>query len=224
MHIPDGFLDAKVWAAADVVAIGVVGACARKVKGNLGERQAPLLGVTAAFVFAAQMVNFPVAGGTSGHFVGGALIAILLGPAAGVIVMTCVLLLQCFIFADGGLLALGANILNMGIVGSFLGYGVFAFMPRVHLWGLRRMWAGKGSLAVAAFAAGWFSVVGAACLCALELGLSGRYPLWGAMAAMGSVHALIGVGEGIITAMVLNFLARVRPELIAGFDAGGGAE
>lgn len=207
MHIPDGFLDTKVWVAADVAAAAVVAACARKAGRDLQERQVPLLGVTAAFVFAAQMVNFPVAGGTSGHFVGGALVAILLGPASAVIVMTCVLLLQCFLFNDGGLLALGANVLNMAVVGSFLGYGVFRLV--------RRLWSGRGSLALAGLVAGWFSVVGAACLCAVELGLSGKYPLAGALAAMGGVHALIGIGEGVITAAVLNFLLKARPELMS---------
>jgi cobalt/nickel transport system permease protein len=216
LHIPDGLLDAKVWAAADVVAAGVVVVCARKVKRDVEERQVPLLGAVAAFVFAAQMVNFPVAGGTSGHFVGGALVAILLGPAAAMVVMTCVLLLQCLLFGDGGLLALGANILNMALVASFLGYGVFRLV--------RRLWMGSSSLALAGFLAGWVSVVGAACLCALELGLSGRYPFAPALAAMGGVHALIGIGEGIINAAALTFLLKARPELVRRAVVEGGPQ
>ena len=216
MHIPDGFLDTRVWAAADAMAVVAVGACARRAERELSERQVPLVGVMAAFVFAAQMVNFPIAGGTSGHFAGAALVAILLGPATAVMVMTCVLILQCFLFQDGGLLALGANVLNMGVVGSFLGYGVFRLFSKA--------WRKKGSLSVAGFAAGWFSLVGAAGLCAVELGLSGRFPLSAALAALGGVHVVIGIGEGVITAAVLNFLAKVRPQLVRDAAAGGGLQ
>jgi len=208
MHIPDGLLEAKVWLAADVAAAVIVGICARKVRKDLAERQVPLLGVMGAFVFAAQMVNFPVLGGTSGHFAGGALVAIALGPAAGVVVMTCVLVLQCLVFQDGGLTALGANILNMAVVGCFLGYGAFNL--------IRRIWGGAGGLTGAGFAAGWISLVGAATVCGLELGLSHRFSILGAVGAMGGVHALIGIGEGVVTATALNVLARVRPELLQG--------
>ena len=126
MHIPDGFLDAKTLAVTTgLAAIGVT-AAVRQARTQLPPRKVPLLGVTAAFVFAAQMVNFPIAGGTSGHLIGGVLAGVLLGPSGAVLVMTAVLTLQCLLFADGGLLALGANIFNMGIVGTLGGFAIYA--------------------------------------------------------------------------------------------------
>ncbi len=207
MHIPDGFISAPVAVGGVVVAAGAV-ACAVKVTNRgLGEKQVPLMGVLAAFIFAAQMLNFPVAGGTSGHFMGAALAAILLGPWAGLLIMTCVLLVQCLVFQDGGLLALGANVFNMGIVGCFLGYYIYQGVTL--LMGNKRV-----VVLVAGGIAGWAAIVVAALFCALELGISGTVPLHVVLPAMGGVHALIGIGEGLITAAVLALVLATRPDLM----------
>jgi len=208
MHIPDGFLNVATAAGTYVISAGGVGYSLRRLAGKLGEKQIPMVGVMAAFIFAAQMLNFPVAGGTSGHLVGGALAAILLGPWTGLLVMTCVLLVQAIVFQDGGITALGANVLNMGIISVFLGYYVY----RIIL-GLLK---GKGlAEPVGGFVAGWISIVAAAVACAIELALSGTSPLGVALPAMAGVHALIGIGEGLITALVLGFVKATRPDLLA---------
>src|SRR5689334_23795406 len=131
MHLPDGFLDAKTALLSTGAAAAGVSVALRQVRTSLTPRQTPMLGLAAAFVFAAQMLNFPIAGGTSGHLVGGVLTAILLGPSAAVLVLTCVLLVQCLMFADGGLMALGANVFNMAIVSVCSGYGVFRLVKRL---------------------------------------------------------------------------------------------
>jgi len=169
----------------------------------------PLMGIMSAFIFAAQMINFPVIGGTSVHLFGGVLAAVLLGPYAGAVILTCVLIFQCLIFQDGGLLALGANILNMAVVGTLVGYAVFYLMTKV----LRD----KKGLIIGAAVASWFSVVIAASLCALELAMSGLSPLRIVLPAMAGIHAVIGIGEAIITAAVLGFISKVRPDLIYGW-------
>ena len=205
MHIPDGFLDLKTWGGLAAVSAGTVGWAVARTNKTLGERQVPVLGVSAAFIFAAQMLNFPVAGGTSGHFLGGALAAILLGPASGILVMTTVLLVQCLVFQDGGLTALGANIFNMGVLAVFAGWGTYALLAR------RK----NGISRAGAFLAGLVSVVLAASACALELAFSGTVPLGVALPAMAGVHVLIGIGEGLITVAALELIFRVRPDLIA---------
>ena len=205
MHIPDGFLDLKTWGGLAAVSAGTVGWAVARTNKTLGERQVPVLGVSAAFIFAAQMLNFPVAGGTSGHFLGGALAAILLGPASGILVMTTVLLVQCLVFQDGGLTALGANIFNMGVLAVFAGWGTYALLAR------RK----NGISRAGSFLAGLVSVVLAASACALELAFSGTVPLGVALPAMAGVHVLIGIGEGLITVAALELIFRVRPDLIA---------
>jgi cobalt/nickel transport system permease protein len=210
MHIPDGFLRADVNAAAYVVSAGVCALAVAKANRTLSEKQVPLLGMTAAFIFAAQMLNFPVAGGTSGHFLGATLAAVLLGPLNACLVMALVLMIQCLAFTDGGLTALGANVLNMGIVAGLGGWLVFSALRFVLP---RRRW---GFLAAAA-AASWIGVVAAAALCAGELAWSG-FPLAVAMPAMVGVHALIGCGEALITATVLSIVLGVRPDLVAAWD------
>ena len=207
MHIPDGFIDAATAGATYAVSAAAVVVASRKVRKSFGERHVPLMGVTAAFIFAAQMLNFPVAGGTSGHFLGAAFAAVLLGPWAGVLVLSTVLLVQSLVFQDGGLLALGANIFNMGVVGSFVAYYVYAGVTL-----LTRQNA-KGRM-VAAFTASWLSVVAAALAASVELAVSGTSPLHVVIPAMGTVHALIGVGEGIITASMIALLVRVRSDLL----------
>jgi cobalt/nickel transport system permease protein len=183
---------------------------------ELQERQVPLIGVTAAFIFAAQMLNFTVAGGTSGHLLGGALAAILLGPWAGMLVLTSVLTVQALLFQDGGLLALGANLFNMAVVGVLLGWATYE--------GLKRVFGEKTwSTAVSGFVAAWLSVVVASLVAAVELAASGTYPAGVALAAMGAVHALIGLGEGGITVAVLLFLRATRPDLLTLRQAGSQA-
>jgi cobalt/nickel transport system permease protein len=208
MHIPDGFLNAGTLAPAWAVSAASVAYCVKKTTQKLKERMVPLMGIMSAFIFAAQMINFPVAGGTSGHLFGGVLAAVLLGPYAGAVVLTCVLIFQCLVFQDGGLLALGANILNMAVVGTGGGYLVF--------FGIIRMLKGRKGFFAGTAVAAWFSVVLAASLCAAELTLSGISPLWVILPAMAGIHAFIGVGEAIITVAVLGFILKVRPDLIYG--------
>jgi cobalt/nickel transport system permease protein len=186
---------------------GGIGYAVRRANRELGERHVPLMGVSAAFIFAAQMMNFTVAGGTSGHLLGGALAAILLGPWAGTLVLTSVLIVQALLFQDGGLLALGANLFNMAIVGVLIGWVIYR--------GLRRL-LGDGTWAVMAsgFAAAWLSVVVASLVAAAELAFSGTSPWMVVVPAMGLVHALIGLGEGLITVGVLAFLRAARPDLL----------
>jgi cobalt/nickel transport system permease protein len=165
------------------------------------------MGVLAAFIFAAQMLNFPIAGGTSGHLIGATLAAIFLGPWAGVLIMTCVLAVQCLVFQNGGLFALGVNIFNMGIVASFIGY--YVYRGGALLFGGQR----RGKLIGGGLAA-WFSVVTASIACVFELAISGTVPLGVALPAMAGVHALIGVGEGLITAAVLSLVLAARADLL----------
>jgi cobalt/nickel transport system permease protein len=166
------------------------------------------MGVTAAFIFAAQMINFTVVGGTSGHLLGGALAAILLGPWAAMLVLTSVVAVQALLFQDGGLLALGANVFNMAVVGVLVGWTVYSGLKRL---AGDRTWATMAS----GFAAAWLSVVLVSLLAAAELAISGTSP-WGVvLPAMGLVHMLIGIGEGLITVGVLSFLKATRPDLLA---------
>jgi len=207
VHIPDGFVSTGTAAATWLASAGSIGYAVRRVNRELQERQVPLMGVTAAFIFAAQMMNFTVAGGTSGHLLGGALAAILLGPWAGMLVLTSVLAVQALLFQDGGLLALGANILNMAVVGVLVGWVVYTALRR--LLGART-WATM----VSGFAAAWLSVVVASLVAAAELAISGTSPWVVALPAMGLVHILIGIGEGMITVGVLAFLQAARPDLL----------
>lgn len=207
MHVPDGFLSGPVNAAGYAVSAATVGIALARANRGLREEQVPLLGVTAAFVFAAQMVNFPVAMGTSGHFLGALLAAVVLGPWNACLVLALVLGIQCLLFADGGLTALGANILNMGVIGGFFAYGVFLGLRAVA--GTSRS-AYLFSIAVAS----WFSIVAAACACALELAISGTAPLRWVLPAMAGVHAVVGIGEAAITVATISIVLGTRPDLI----------
>lgn len=207
LHIPDGFLSTPISAVGWVVTIAVVALAAKMANRQLNERAVPLMGVMAAFIFAAQMMNFPVAGGTSGHMLGGALAAILLGPWAAVIVMAAVVGLQAFLFQDGGIAVLGVNIFNMGILTAFLGYAVYRGIQGV-------AGASQTVALVAAFAAAWISVEAAAILTSVQLALSDTSPLDVALPAMVGVHALIGIGEGLITAAALGFIMSTRADLL----------
>ena len=206
MHIPDGFLDAKTAIATGGLAVAGLGVSLHHVRRRLPRRKIPMLGLAAAFVFAAQMLNFPVAGGTSGHLIGGVLTAVLLGPSAAVIVLTSVLIVQCFLFADGGVTALGANIFNMGIIGGVGGYAMYRIV--------RGVVPGTRGVVMAATFAAWCSTVLAAMLCAGELALSGTVAWSIAFPAMVNVHMLIGIGEGLITALVIVAILHARPELL----------
>ncbi len=208
MHIPDGFVNTGTAAATWLASAGSIGYAVRRVNRELDEKQVPLMGVAAAFIFAAQMMNFPVAGGTSGHLLGGALAAILLGPWAGMLVLTSVLVVQALLFQDGGLVALGANVFNMAVVGVLVGWVVYTLLRR-------RLGEKPWATMVSGFAAAWLSVVIASLVAAAELALSGTSPWAVALPAMGSVHMLIGIGEGLITVGVLAFLQVARPDLLA---------
>jgi cobalt/nickel transport system permease protein len=214
MHIPDGFLSAPVAIMLWIVSLVVIGYALKRVNHDLGERQVPLMGVLAACIFAGQMLNFAVTGGTSGHLVGAAIATILLGPWAAIVVLTCVVGVQALIFQDGGLLALGANIFNMAVVGVTVSY--FTYRTAQKLAGGRSWGVFAGG-----FAAGWLSVFIAALACALQLAVSGTSPANLAVPAMGGIHALIGIGEGLITVGALAFLRATRRDLV--LNAGGQA-
>lgn len=201
MHIPDGFLAVNTWLPTWVISIGAVGLSIKKVMGRLKDRTVPLMGVAGAFIFAGQMLNFPIAGGTSGHLLGGVLAAVLLGPFAGSVIISVVLIVQCLIFQDGGITTLGANILNMAIIGAMGGYLVYNLLKR------------KIGLIISVAIASWLSVVLASFACAIELAISGTSPLKIVLPAMVGVHMLIGIGEAIITCLVIGFIIKVRPDL-----------
>lgn len=205
MHIPDGFLNGATMTATAVASAGGLGVAVKMAGRHLGERQVPLMGIMGAFIFAAQMLNFPVAGATSGHLVGAALAAILLGPWAAIIVMSLVLIAQCLIFQDGGLLALGANIFNMSIIAVLGAHLVHRLLIKV---------AGEDKPLVAGFGAAWFSVFMASAVAALELAVSGTAPLDAVLPAMAGVHALIGIGEGLVTVAVLGLVRVARSDLL----------
>ena len=204
LHIPDGFLSLIVSLLCWVITVLVLAVAISRTNKSLGERQVPLMGIMAAFIFAAQMINFPVAGGTSGHLLGGALAAIMLGPWAAMLVMTAVIAVQGLLFQDGGLLVMGANILNMGILTVAIGYGLYR-----GVFGMSR----SVKLAVAGFAA-WLSVMAGAFATALQLWLSGTSNLQTVMLAMLGVHAVIGIGEALITVAALTFIFQTRPDLL----------
>ncbi|KOP22733.1 cobalt transporter [Hapalosiphon sp. MRB220] len=210
MHIPDGFISPPVAAVTGVASVAMLGISLTRSRDAFGIKHAPILGLTTAFIFAAQMINFPVAGGTSGHLLGGTLAAIILGnPWAGTICIATVLIIQAVLFADGGITALGANIFNMAIVGVWVGWGLTQT--------LQRLFGGyKSRLPLASGIAAAVSVVVAAIACALELAISGTAPLGLVLPAMTGVHILIGIGEGLITGGVLTYLATVRPDLLPG--------
>ncbi len=205
LHIPDGFLSIFISIFFWFLTILFVGLALRRSQKELDERQVPLMGVMAAFIFAAQLINFPVAGGTSGHLLGGALAAITLGPWAGILVMTCVVALQALLFQDGGLLVMGANIFNMGILTTLVGYSLYRLV--IHKKNNIR-------LAVAGIAA-FLGVLAAALMTAFQLWLSGTSPAQIVFPAMIGIHSLIGVGEALITVATLGFIYKVRPTILS---------
>src|SRR5687768_13554314 len=170
LHIPDGFLSTPVALVGWVLAVVLIAIALRQTRDQLGERQVPVLGVLAAFIFAAQAINFPVAGGTSGHLLGGTLAAVILGPWAAVLVMTAVISVQALLFQDGGLLVLGFNIINMGVLTAFTGHLVYQLLKRV-------LGQGRRSLLAAGAVGAWISVMLGALAAAVELAVSGTSPL-----------------------------------------------
>lgn len=205
MHLPDGFLEPEVWGTMSAVSAGTVALASHRAARVLPPERQPVVGLAGAFVFAAQAVNFPVLPGVSGHLVGGLLACILVGPAAAVVVMTVVLLIQALLFADGGLTALGANVFNMGIAGTLGGYAVYV--------GLRQIGPSRAWMLISTFAAAWVSVMVAAFTASVELILSGTVGpvvLW----PMLSVHAVIGIGEALITVAALQLVLSSRPDVL----------
>lgn len=213
MHIPDGFLSTLVAVAFWIISSLVIGLAIRRTSRGIGEREVPLMGVLAAAIFAGQMLNFTVAGGTSGHLLGAALATILLGPWPAVLVMTAVVGVQALLFQDGGLLALGANIFNMAVIGVFVSYAVYTLVNRIakgQSWGIF----------IGGFLAAWTSIFIASLSAALQLAISGTSPANIAIPAMAAVHALIGIGEGLITTGALSFIFASRRDLLKKNESG----
>ena len=207
MHIPDGFLSVVVSVILWIASMAVIAYALKRVNRDLDERQVPLMGVMAAAIFAGQMLNFAVAGGTSGHLMGAALATILLGPWASILVMTTVVGVQALIFQDGGLLALGANIFNMGIVGVAVSFTVYKTIHTISK-------GAKWGIFAGGFLAAWASIEIAALAVALQLAFSGTSPANLAIPAMAGIHALIGIGEGLITLGALALIYASRPDLL----------
>jgi cobalt/nickel transport system permease protein len=207
MHIPDAVLAPSVVATTSLIGSAGLLYGLRKLESQLGDRTTVLMGTMGAFVFAAQMVNFPVGPGVSGHLLGGVLSAVMLGPWAGAVVIGAVLIVQCFLFMDGGLTALGANFINMGLIGSVVGYAIYE--P------IRRAIGGRQGILLGSMLAAWFSVLLAAGAFAIELAASGRRSdFFQILSWMALVHAAIGVGEAIITGLVVRFVVLARPDMI----------
>jgi len=207
MHVSDGVMDPAVWIACWLISILVIGTVFWRTGRKIDERTMPLMAVLAAGIFVAQMLNFPIGGGTTGHLIGGALATILVGPYAAMLIMTVILAIQGLVFGDGGLTAMGVNILNMAIIAPLVAHGVL------------RIFGERKSVGVPA--AAWASVFVAATACAVQLALSyslsgGAYGISGLLAlpAMMGVHAVIGIGEAFITTGVVLFLAKVSPEML----------
>jgi cobalt/nickel transport system permease protein len=211
VHIPDGFINAGTSLGAGVVAAGGVTVSIKKASRTLAEKQIPMCGLVSAFIFAVQMLNFPVASGTSGHLLGGVLAAVLVGPWAAVICVSVVLAVQALVFADGGLSALGLNIVNMAFVGALGGYVIFRGVRMV----LPRS---PRAVVVASGIASGLSVVLASIAFTVEyaIGGTGNASLSTVFGAMAGVHTLIGIGEGIITALAVGAVLAVRPDLVDG--------
>lgn len=212
LHIPDGFLSLPISLAAWAITIAVLFFAVRKSQELFDEKLVPLAGIMAAFIFAGQMINFPVAGGTSGHLVGAALAVIVLGPWVGMLVMTAVISLQAILFQDGGLVVMGGNIIVMGIVPALTAFGVYRAVAN----------RDRRTKLIVAGGTAWLSVMAAALVTALMLGFSGTSAFAVVVPAMLGVHALIGIGEALITVAAFSFILNARPQLLeAGAESGG---
>ncbi|MEJ6761430.1 MAG: energy-coupling factor ABC transporter permease [Candidatus Planktophila sp.] len=212
MHIPDGFIDIPTSAAFAAIAAAAVAISLKGAKSSLDEKTAPLAGLTATFIFAVQMLNFPVAAGTSGHLLGGALAAVLIGPFAATLAITVVLLMQGLLFADGGLSAMGLNVFNMSVVGVWVGYTIFLLVKKL----LPRS---KSSIAIAATIGALLSVPAAAASFGLQYALGGTstFSIGAVFTAMIGTHILIGIGEAIITGFAVAAVMASRSDLVYGF-------
>jgi cobalt/nickel transport system permease protein len=210
MHIPDGFISPPVAIISSVATTGLIALSLSKSRENMGLKQAPIMGLTTAFIFAGQMINFPVAGGTSGHLLGGTLAAIILGnPWSATLSIATVLLIQSLLFADGGITALGVNIFNMGIIGVWVGWILTKTLQRL-------LGGAKKRLPLAAGIGAGISVIVAAIACGIELIISQTATFNLVLPAMTGIHILIGVGEGLITGGILTYLIAIRPDLLPG--------
>jgi len=207
-------LEARTWIPAWLGSAGLLGYAVRRVRQTLSDGKIVMMAILAALIFALQMLNFPVAGGTSGHFAGGALAAIVLGLWPGMLVMAAVLVVQALFFGDGGITTMGANFLNMAIIGPAVGWAIHG--------GLTRLSESRKVRLVASALAGWCACVVGALSAALMLWLSGRAPLSTVLLAMGGWHAIIGIGEAVITTGIVGYLLAVRPDLLT--DSAGPAE
>lgn len=212
LHVPDGFLTVGLAVFCWVLALIAVGLAVRNGRSAFDERLIPLAGIMAAFIFAGQMINFPVAGGTSGHLLGATLAAILLGPWMAILVMTAVIALQALLFQDGGLVVMGANILIMGVIPALVGYGLYKPMAN----------RSRGIKLLTAGVAAWLSVMAAALFTSLLLGFSGTSSFRIVVPAMLGIHVFIGLGEALITAAALAFMLKVRPDLLNESGTAGG--
>ena len=212
MHIPDGFIDIQTSAVFGGLAAAGVAIALKGARNQLDEKSAPLAGLTAVFIFAVQMLNFPVAAGTSGHLLGGALAAVLVGPWAATLALTVVLLMQGFLFADGGLTAIGLNVFNMGIIGVWVGYTVFLLIRKM-------LPKNKSSISIAAAIAGAMSVPAAAIGFTVQyaLGATATFPVSTVLSAMVGTHVLIGIGEAIITGLTVSAVLASRSDLVFGW-------
>ncbi|MCS7180219.1 MAG: energy-coupling factor ABC transporter permease [bacterium] len=199
MHIPDGFLNTEVLVTTGAISLASLSYSIKKLNQNIDPQRVPLMGVSASFVFVVQLLSFPVVAGTSAHLNCAVLISILLGPFSGLVIVASSLILHAILFQHGGILTLGANILNIGITGCFLGFLIYKIL--------------KSSI-TGAFFASFFATIFSAILCAYELSLSGRTPINVAIVSMGGVHILIGAIEGFATVFILSIIKKIRPDLL----------
>jgi cobalt/nickel transport system permease protein len=204
MHIPDAFIPIPQGIVYWIIALVFIALALRWARSEMSEEKIPLIAVLAAGIFALQSFNLPVSMGTSGHLVGGALAAIILGsPFAAVFILTLVLIVQGVLFGDGGITTMGANILNMGVIGGFVGFYTF-----------RGLMAATRNVNIAAFAAAWLACVIPALVTAVEMYFAGTFPLREGLIAMGLYHSLIGVIEGFVTVVAIRLIVTARPDIV----------
>lgn len=211
LHIPDGFINVQISLIFGFLTVLLIALCLKRAKAQLDDRVAPMAGLAAVFIFAMQMINFPVAAGTSGHLIGAAIAAVLIGPWAAALALTIVLAVQALFFADGGLIALGLNVFNLAFVAVFAAWGIFLLLKLV----LPRT---KTGLLIATAVSGFLSVPISALAFSLQFALGGTEAISAATvtAAMVSVHLFIGIGEAIISVLTVSSVVAVRPDLVFG--------
>lgn len=215
MHIPDGFLNTPTIAATYTVSVSGLAIVWQKVKKQFDQRTVPKIAMLAAFIFVAQMINIPVTGGTSGHLLGGFLAALVVGPSAGIFIIALVLVVQMLLFQDGGITALGANILNMGITGVGISYLLFYHLEKIN----RKFFQSRLFQSFSVFLAAWISVEVSAILCGMELGFSGLADMKVSIGLLAGVHAVIGLLEGIMTLFIYESIRSIRPDMILSFES-----